>query len=38
MCRALKLEYDNVDERIVEIPVPDDEDRDIDFMSAVDDD
>jgi alkylhydroperoxidase family enzyme len=37
MCRALKLEYDNVDERIVEIPVPDDEDRDIDFMSAVDD-
>jgi hypothetical protein len=38
MCRALKLEYDNVDERIVEIPVPDDEDRDIDFMRAVDDD
>lgn len=36
MCRALKLEYDNVDERVVEIPVPEDEDRDIDFMSAVD--
>ena len=38
MCRALKLEYDNVDERIVEIPVPDDERGDIDFMRAVDDD
>lgn len=38
MCRALKLEYDNVDERIVEVPVPDDEKRDIDFMQAVDDD
>lgn len=37
ICRALKLEYDNVDERLVEIPVPPDEDRDIDFMRAVDD-
>jgi alkylhydroperoxidase family enzyme len=35
MCRALRLEYDDVDERIVEIPIPDDEGRDIDFMSAV---
>jgi hypothetical protein len=23
MCRALRLEYDDVDERIVEIPAPD---------------
>lgn len=37
MCRALKLEYDNVDERVVEIPVPEDEQRNIDFMRAVDD-
>lgn len=35
MCRALRLEYDDVDERIVEIPIPDDDGRDIDFMSAV---
>jgi alkylhydroperoxidase family enzyme len=38
MCRALRLEYDNVDERIVEIPVPQGEQRDIDFMRAVDED
>ena len=25
MCRALRLEYDDVEERIVEIPVPGDE-------------
>ena len=24
MCRALRLEYDDVDERVVEIPAPDD--------------
>lgn len=36
MCRALRLEYDNVDERVVEIPVPEGEDRDIDFMRHVD--
>ena len=36
MCRALRLEYDDVDERVVEIPVPEDEQRDIDFMRAVD--
>lgn len=36
MCRALRLEYDDVDERIVEIPIPDDESRSIDFMAAVD--
>ena len=36
MCRALRLEYDDVDERVVEVPVPDDEKRDIDFMGAVD--
>jgi hypothetical protein len=38
MCRALQLEYDNVDERVVEIPLPDNDERDIDFMRAVDDD
>jgi alkylhydroperoxidase family enzyme len=36
--RALKLEYDNVDERVVEVPIPDDEKGDIDFMRAVDED
>lgn len=36
MCRALKLEYDDVPERIVEVPIPGDEDRDIDFMRVVD--
>ena len=35
MCRALRLEYDDVDERVVEIPVPEDDGRDIDFMKAV---
>ncbi len=38
MCRALRLEYDDVDERVVEIPLPEDEQRDIDFMGAVDHD
>ena len=36
MCRALRLEYDDVDERIVEVPIPDDLNEDIDFMKAVD--
>jgi alkylhydroperoxidase family enzyme len=36
MCRALRLEYDDVDERLVEIPAPDDDLRKMDFMSAVD--
>ncbi len=36
MCRALRLEYDDVDERIKEVPTPEDEGRDIDFMGAVD--
>ncbi|MBO6558168.1 MAG: carboxymuconolactone decarboxylase family protein [Pseudomonadales bacterium] len=36
MCRALRLEYDDVDERVVEIPIPDGETRNIDFMRAVD--
>lgn len=35
MCRALRLEYDDVDERVVEIPIPEDDGRDIDFMKAV---
>ena len=37
MCRAFRLEYDDVDERVVEVPLPDDDGRNIDFMSAVDD-
>ncbi len=36
MCRALRLEYDDVPERIVEVPIPKGEERDIDFMGAVD--
>lgn len=36
MCRALKLEYDDVEERIVEIPAPDEDLKKMDFMSAVD--
>ncbi|MEH6583644.1 MAG: carboxymuconolactone decarboxylase family protein [Halioglobus sp.] len=35
MCRALRLEYDDVDERIVEIAAPDDGSDDV--MSMVDD-
>jgi len=37
MSRALRLEYDDVDERVKEIPLPQGDDRDIDFMAAVDD-
>lgn len=36
MCRALRLEYDDVVERIVEVPIPDGETRNIDFMRGVD--
>ena len=36
MCRALRLEYDYVDEWIKEVSIPDVEGRDIDFMGAVD--
>ncbi|MEM1231423.1 MAG: carboxymuconolactone decarboxylase family protein [Pseudomonadota bacterium] len=36
MCRALRLEYDNVDERIQEVPIPEGETRNIDFMRVVD--
>lgn len=37
MTRALRLEYDNVEERIVEVPVPEGEKRDIDFFENLDD-
>jgi len=37
MTRALRLEFDNVEERVVEVPLPQGEARDIDFMRAVDD-
>jgi len=37
MTRALRLEYDNVEERIVEVPVPEGEKRDIDFFQNLDD-
>ena len=36
MCRALRLEYDDVPERVIEVPLPEGEKRDIDFMRAVD--
>ena len=36
MCRALRLEYDDVPERVTEIPAPDEDLRKMDFMSAVD--
>ena len=35
MTRALRLEFDDVAERIVEVPVPAGEDRDIDFFKDV---
>lgn len=38
MCRALRLEYDDVPERIVEVPAPEDDLKKMDFMSAVDKD
>ncbi len=38
MTRALRLEFDNVDERVVEVPVPEGEKRDIDFFQNIDDD
>ena len=37
MCRALRLEFDDVDERICEVPAPDDDLQKMDFMRAVDD-
>lgn len=36
MTRALRLEYDDVPERLVEVPVPAGETRSIDFMRVVD--
>ena len=36
ICKALRLEYDDVGERVREIPIPDSELGDIDFMKAVD--
>lgn len=36
MCRALRLEYDDLEERVTEIPAPDDDLRKMDFMGAVD--
>ncbi|MCB1692204.1 MAG: carboxymuconolactone decarboxylase family protein [Pseudomonadales bacterium] len=36
MCRALHLEYDDVPERLVEIPAPEDDLKKMDFMGAVD--
>lgn len=36
MCRALRLEYDDVPERLVEIAPPDEDLQKMDFMGAVD--
>ena len=38
MCRALHLEYDEVEERVREIAAPDDDLQKMDFMGAVDQD
>lgn len=38
ICRALRLEYDDVPERVVEIPAPEDDRKKMDFMAAVDKD
>ena len=35
MTRALRLEFDDVDERITEISLPDGEKKDIDFMTVI---
>ncbi|MCH2372500.1 MAG: carboxymuconolactone decarboxylase family protein [Pirellulales bacterium] len=35
MTRALRLEFDDVDERITEVPLPDGEKKDIDFMRVI---
>ncbi|XOV85642.1 MAG: carboxymuconolactone decarboxylase family protein [bacterium] len=37
MTRALRLEFDNVEERIVEVAVPEGEKRDMDFFQNLDD-
>ena len=36
MTRALRLEWDDVDERITEVAVPEGEKRDIDFFKNLD--
>lgn len=36
MCRALQLEYDEVPERLVEVPAPEEDSQTMDFMSAAD--
>ena len=36
ICKALRLEYDDVEERVKEVPIPDSGLGDIDFMKAVD--
>jgi hypothetical protein len=36
MCRALHLEYDEIEERVTEIAAPDDDLQKMDFMGAVD--
>jgi hypothetical protein len=36
MTRALRLEWDDVDERIIEVAVPEGEKRDIDFFKNLD--
>ena len=36
ICKALRLEYDDIEERVKEVPIPDSGLGDIDFMKAVD--
>ena len=35
MSRALRLEFDDVEERVTEIALPDGEKKDIDFMRVI---
>tara|TARA_A100001011_G_scaffold238894_1_gene246854 strand:+ start:1253 stop:1384 length:132 start_codon:yes stop_codon:yes gene_type:complete len=36
MSRALRLEFDDVNKRIAEVPLPDGEKKDIDVMRVID--
>ena len=35
MTRALRLEFDDMDERVTQVPLPDAEKKDIDFMRVI---
>ena len=35
MTRAVRLEFDDMDERVTQVPLPDAEKKDIDFMRVI---